>query len=192
MTLYTDAKPGGFPAVRTGDSVPPPSPQPVSLSDMQNATAATKASIWPICGGLISPSTPTGRRLRATITQRCARALRCAGKYRARHRPLHRRARGHHGNAFAARHARAGRDAAGHRDFGPTLIVTFNPSRISGPGLFARDRARAGSYARAEEIVIVLLPPPQQEAGYFGSNPAFANSNFENSKPGATVHPASV
>ena len=37
MTLYTDANPGGLPATRTGDSVEP-SLQPVSLSDMQNAT----------------------------------------------------------------------------------------------------------------------------------------------------------
>jgi len=36
MTLYTDAQPGGLPAVRTGDSVAP-SPPSVSLSDMQSA-----------------------------------------------------------------------------------------------------------------------------------------------------------
>jgi uncharacterized protein DUF4908 len=36
MTLYTDAQPGGLPAVRTGDSVPP-SPPSVSLSEMQAA-----------------------------------------------------------------------------------------------------------------------------------------------------------
>jgi len=37
MTLYTDAHPGGLPATRTGDGEPP-SLQPVSLADMQNAT----------------------------------------------------------------------------------------------------------------------------------------------------------
>jgi hypothetical protein len=37
MTLYTDAHPGGLPAVRLGDDEPP-ALQPVSLSDMQNAT----------------------------------------------------------------------------------------------------------------------------------------------------------
>ncbi len=37
MTLYTDAKPGGLPATRTGDSVAP-ALQSVSLADMQNAT----------------------------------------------------------------------------------------------------------------------------------------------------------
>jgi len=37
MTLYTDASPGGLPAVRTGDDEPP-ALQPVSLADMQNAT----------------------------------------------------------------------------------------------------------------------------------------------------------
>ncbi len=36
MTLYTDAQPGGLPAVRTGDSLAP-SPPNVSLGDMQNA-----------------------------------------------------------------------------------------------------------------------------------------------------------
>ena len=36
MTLYTDAQPGGLPAVRTGDSVPP-SPLSVSLPEMQAA-----------------------------------------------------------------------------------------------------------------------------------------------------------
>ncbi len=36
MTLYTDAQPGGLPAVRTGDSIPP-SPPNVSLADMQSA-----------------------------------------------------------------------------------------------------------------------------------------------------------
>lgn len=36
MTLYTDAQPGGLPAVRTGDSVPPQPPS-VSLSEMQAA-----------------------------------------------------------------------------------------------------------------------------------------------------------
>jgi hypothetical protein len=36
LTLYTDADPGGLPAERTGDSLPP-SLSPISLSDMQNA-----------------------------------------------------------------------------------------------------------------------------------------------------------
>ena len=36
MTLYTDAQPGGLPAVRTGDSIAP-SPPSVSLSEMQSA-----------------------------------------------------------------------------------------------------------------------------------------------------------
>lgn len=36
ITLYTDAQPGGLPAVRTGDSVSPALPN-VSLSDIQNA-----------------------------------------------------------------------------------------------------------------------------------------------------------
>ena len=38
LTLYTDAQPGGLPAVRTGDSVVP-TPPPLGLSDMQNAAA---------------------------------------------------------------------------------------------------------------------------------------------------------
>ncbi len=38
MTLYTDAHPGGLPAERNGDSVPPVL-QPVSVSEMQNAGA---------------------------------------------------------------------------------------------------------------------------------------------------------
>jgi hypothetical protein len=36
MTLYTDAAPGGVPAERTGDSIPP-SLDMISLADMQNA-----------------------------------------------------------------------------------------------------------------------------------------------------------
>jgi hypothetical protein len=36
MTLYTDAQPGGLPAVRTGDSVPPQPPS-ISLPEMQAA-----------------------------------------------------------------------------------------------------------------------------------------------------------
>jgi hypothetical protein len=36
LTLYTDADPGGLPAERTGDSLPP-SLSPISLADMQNA-----------------------------------------------------------------------------------------------------------------------------------------------------------
>ena len=36
VTLYTDAAPGGVPAERTGDSLPP-SPGQISLFDMQNA-----------------------------------------------------------------------------------------------------------------------------------------------------------
>jgi len=36
MTLYTDAQPGGLPAERTGDSVPPQPPQ-VSISEVQSA-----------------------------------------------------------------------------------------------------------------------------------------------------------
>ncbi len=36
MTLYTDDEPGGVPAERTGDSLPP-SPASVSLAEMQNA-----------------------------------------------------------------------------------------------------------------------------------------------------------
>ena len=38
MTLYTDARPGGLPAERSGDC-DPPALQSVSLSDMQNATS---------------------------------------------------------------------------------------------------------------------------------------------------------
>jgi len=38
MTLYTDKKPGGLPAVRTGDSVAPSLPA-VSLEEMKNAAA---------------------------------------------------------------------------------------------------------------------------------------------------------
>jgi hypothetical protein len=38
LTLYTDAQPGGLPAVRTGDSVSP-APQSLGLSDIQNAAA---------------------------------------------------------------------------------------------------------------------------------------------------------
>ena len=38
ITLYTDKKPGGLPAVRTGDSVPPSLPA-VSLEEMKNASA---------------------------------------------------------------------------------------------------------------------------------------------------------
>src|SRR6185436_11635914 len=37
ITFYTDAKPGGLPAVRTGDSTSPVLP-PVALPDVQNAT----------------------------------------------------------------------------------------------------------------------------------------------------------
>jgi hypothetical protein len=36
MTFYTDAQPGGLPAVRTGDSVPPQPPS-ISLPEMQSA-----------------------------------------------------------------------------------------------------------------------------------------------------------
>jgi hypothetical protein len=36
VTLYTDAAPGGMPAERTGDSLPP-SPGQITLSDVQNA-----------------------------------------------------------------------------------------------------------------------------------------------------------
>src|ERR1700761_8976336 len=36
MTIYTDSKPGGLPAARTGDSTPPAMPQ-ASLTDMQKA-----------------------------------------------------------------------------------------------------------------------------------------------------------
>jgi Domain of unknown function (DUF4908) len=36
MTIYTDTKPGGLPAARTGDSTPPAMPQ-ASLTDMQKA-----------------------------------------------------------------------------------------------------------------------------------------------------------
>lgn len=38
ITLYTDAQPGGLPAVRTGDSYPP-SPPAVSVQDMQSAAS---------------------------------------------------------------------------------------------------------------------------------------------------------
>jgi hypothetical protein len=151
MTLYTDAQPGGLPAVRTGDSVPP-SPPSMSLSDMQSAAGDDGQRLayvrrlnlnftadWNALAG-----DPTARAFADDAMENAARGL----------------------DRFAR--VSAGRDALAKRVAvvsiqpssrpliglnGKTLVVTFNPGR----GFEGRASSRAIAHALS-----TLLSVPQK------------------------------
>lgn len=150
MTLYTDAQPGGLPAVRTGDSIPPQPPS-VSLAEMQSAAGDDGQRLAYIrrlnIGFTADWNALSGdsnvRAFAFDALENAARGLeRFAGFGAGR-------------DALAKRVSQVAIQMGSHPLItlnGKTLIVTFNPGR----GFEGRASSRAIAHAMAQ---LFGLPP---------------------------------
>ena len=185
MTLYTDKKPGGLPAVRTGNSAPPAMAR-VSLDAVKKAAsdeaehlayvrrlALRFSADWTALAG--------NAALRALCFDTLENAARGIDRFAAT--PAGRKALSYHVTAVLV--ATGGKPTL-HLQ-GKTLTVTFDPD-IGYAG-----RASSRAIARALGLIFhVEAEDGLKRQTRPGSKPGGASSKLANSNPGATVQPTSV